>query len=328
MLIVFTAFFASSALAGTNFVYLGGIPIGVVAQSSGVTIIDFHEVVGQNGSSNPARDAGLLKGDLIYMINDVMVNTPSDLMKVLHKECRKESIVTVKVLRKNQSKEFRVMPLIDKVTNEYKIGLSVRNDLTGIGVLTFISSTGKYFGGLGHKIFDAESNNSDIYNDGYIYDAQIIGYDRAKPGLAGALRGKFANSEALIGRINKNNWAGIYGIASGELTKNLSKIVVGNRANVKCGPAFIYSTISGNTPIKYEIEIIKAETQNEPRDKGLVIRIIDKRLLNHTGGILQGMSGSPIVQDDHIIGAVTHVFINDATCGYGIYIDWMLQNVS
>ena len=179
---------------------------------------------------------------------------------------------------------------------------------------------GNKFYALGHAIKDM--NGEDIVaNGGNIYNANIVGFVRGQKGKAGELNGSFSTLGNSFGNITANNIYGLYGDLNNKSSGE--KIILGSKNDVQPGTAYIYTTIDGIVPQKYEIQIIKANNQNSPSEKSMVLRITDKRLLETTGGIVQGMSGSPIIQNGKLIGAVTHVFVSDPTKGYGIYVDWM-----
>lgn len=306
-------------------VYLGGTPIGIVVKCNGVVIMGFKDVKTEDGHSNPARDAGLMIDDMIYMVNNININSPEKLIKTVESEYFKSTILKLKILRRDEYIDFEVTPHKDNMTNKPKLGIMVKNEISGIGTLTYVSVDGKYFAGLGHKIFDNQSGNTNQYNDGTIYKAEIMGCVQSSPGTPGELKGRFDLSDYESGILNKNAWNGVFGDAKNMLHTGRPVVRLGERSSVKLGEAYIYTTISGRKPEKYKIEIVKASVQDNPAEKGMIIKVTDTRLLKKTAGILQGMSGSPIVQDGKLIGAVTHVFLNDSSLGFGIYIDWMIN---
>ncbi|MFA5449847.1 MAG: SpoIVB peptidase [Clostridia bacterium] len=314
-------FSKSNSLAGS--VYLGGTPIGVISESKGVTVLQICDVITKNGSQRPAEKAGIKKGDFITKIDNFDINSPSDITSALEKSPESVKILAI---RNNEPMEFVVYPADDIVTKSKKLGLQVKNEIAGVGTLTYVRADTKRFGGLGHQISDAESTNRDLYKTGKIFPCNIIGVVKGEEGKAGELRGTFRRSDKPQGTLDKNNFCGIFGVANKELYSERPMIALGKKDTVVPGKAYVYTTIDGNKPEKYEIEIVKASPQTVISDKSMVISITDKRLLEKTGGIVQGMSGSPIVQNGKLIGAITHVFINDPTKGYGIYIDWMLVN--
>jgi stage IV sporulation protein B len=310
------------AEAASGTVYLGGTPIGVIAKSDGMTVMEITDVITEKGAVRPSEAAGLRKGDMILRINSYKISGAEDISKALEKG----GIALILIRRNGENLTLSVMPVKDLMTNTYKLGLQVKNEIAGVGTLTYVRADNKRFGGLGHNIYDGEFKNKDAYKYGTTFECTIIGVVKGEPGKAGELRGSFNRGGNPTGKIDKNTFAGIFGPAEEILYDGRPLIGVGNRDAVNPGKAYIYTSLKGSVPEKFEIEIVKAAKQNVPEDRSLVIRITDDRLLNESGGIVQGMSGSPIIQNGKLIGAVTHVFINDPTRGYGIYIDWMIDN--
>lgn len=306
-------------------IYLGGIPIGVIADSGGIIVTDFVDVVSKDGARCPAREGGLTVGDLIIKINGENVQNVRDIKRVIDKNSVNTPL-KIEFIRDGVKNLTEILPSLDMALKEYKLGIIAKNDIAGVGTLTYIKSSDGRFGGLGHRIYDSANPKIDLYNKGNIFACTIIGSVKGSKGKAGELRGVFEKGGKPKGKVDKNNDFGIFGYADRDVCKDLQQISVGSKNQVKMGKAYIYTTINGSTPEKYEIEIIKNVRQDAPEQKGMVIRITDARLLDKTGGIVQGMSGSPIIQNDRLVGAVTHVFLNDASKGYGIYIDWMIGN--
>lgn len=302
-------------------VYLGGEPIGVVQKCEGVVVSDFLGVETESGLKYPAKDAGILLGDLITAIDDTEIFSASDMSKVLTAD-KTKCVLTVE--RGLSLVDIVVVPAYDVVLHAKKLGIAVKNEMAGVGTMTYILQDGR-FGSVGHKIADPNVSAQNTFQTGDLYDCEIIGVTKGHSGKAGELSGRFSKKDEIVGKVDKNIFCGLFG------TKKLQPIgrklvEIGHKEEVMLGEAVIYSTLDGRVPEAYSIEIVKAEKQNSPREKSMVIKVTDERLLDKAGGIVQGMSGSPIVQNGKLIGAVTHVFLNDATRGYGIYVDWMLQN--
>ena len=234
-------------------------------------------------------------------------------------------MVRYNFLRKNAIHTAKIRGVIDKTTGKYKLGLWVKDDVSGIGTLTYVNKETQKFGALGHAI--TESENSIPVGEGNVYLCKLVGIDKGETNDPGQLRCMFSKNDKIKGELEKNTRFGVFGkLTDGEnlIDENLlSKI--GGRLSVSPGKATIVSSISGIRE-EYEIEIIKASYQSKADDKSIVFRVKDKRLIELTGGIVQGMSGSPILQNDKLVGAVTHVFTADPTKGYGIYSDWMVLN--
>ena len=306
-------------LENENEIYLGGIPLGFSINTKGLI------VVGENRVDGTKRKNPFKTGDIITKINNVNIEEPSDISSILAEF--KDEPISITIIRNGEQKDIVIIPQFDKATNDYKLGLWVRDDAQGIGTLTFVTKDGK-FGALGHSICDYETGVEIPVLDGGIYQCNLVGINKAEKRKAGELRCLFSQTKKPIGSVMTNSKSGVFGVS-----ENIEKLVdknlsakIGNRMLVKLGKAKIISAVSGIRE-EYDVEIIKARYQPSFNDKSFVFRVIDKRLIQLTGGIVQGMSGSPIIQNGKIIGAVTHVFLNDATKGYGIYLDWMLSEL-
>lgn len=304
-------------------VYVGGMPIGIMLQSKGVLVIGKLDIITENGAVSPAEKSGITIGDVILKINDKELKGAQDLMNILGKYDNKEPL---KLLVKRKGKEFtaEITPAKDIATKEYKLGLWVRDTAAGVGTVTYIKKDME-FAALGHPICDPESGELLPVSEGKVFDCSIVGITKGSRGRPGELKGIFSK-EGSIGTVRANNRYGIYGKLTKIPENNLYKepVEIAGKDEIKPGKAKIVTTIRGSEPSEYDIEIVKKNKQKTVEDRSLVIRVSDKRLLSETGGIVQGMSGSPILQNGKICGAVTHVFVNDPTQGYGLYLDWML----
>lgn len=306
-------------------VYPGGISIGVKINNKGALVVGYSDISTYDGlSESPGKIAGIELGDIIEEVNGENIETCSDLISKV-KSCRNDEL-TVKILRGN-SEITKKVPLI-KEDNEYKIGLWVRDSTAGIGTLTFYDKDSKTFGALGHPITDGDTNVSFNIKSGTLLRSSILSIKKGERGNPGEIKGLFINENESIGTIEKNTNSGIYGDGLTELINpNFNKaMTVAYRDEIKEGHAQIITTVEDDGAKAYDIEILKLLPQDEPGSKSMIIKIVDPVLLEKTGGIVQGMSGSPIIQNGKIIGAVTHVLINKPDVGYGIYIEWMLQD--
>lgn len=306
-------------------VYPGGISIGVKINNKGALVVGYSDISTHEGlSESPGKVAGIELGDIIEEVNGENIETCSDLISKV-KTCRNDEM-TVKILRGN-SEITKKVSLI-KEDNEYKIGLWVRDSTAGIGTLTFYDKDSKTFGALGHPITDGDTNVSFNIKSGTLLKSSVLSIKKGERGNPGEIKGLFINENESIGNIEKNTNSGIYGDASVELINpNFNKaMTVAYRDEIKEGHAQIITTVEDGGAKAYDIEILKLLPQDEPGSKSMIIKIVDPVLLEKTGGIVQGMSGSPIIQNGKIIGAVTHVLINKPDVGYGIYIEWMLQD--
>ena len=304
--------------------FAGGEVLGFSLQSKGVILIGGNYIISANGIERPFENSGLKSGDVITHIDGEEINNVADISEILKNY--QGGKITLSVVRAGESLSIMIEPALDALTNTYKLGLWVKEDAVGIGTLTFINATTNRFGSLGHSINDAETNEIIDVSGGNIYQAKILGVKKGRSGKAGELMGTFSR-ENIIGNVDKNSEFGVFGYFDSveEYIDNKTSIVVGGRLSARPGKASILSCIDGENVEEFDIEIIKTNFQSSSNEKSMVIRVVDKELIEKTGGIVQGMSGSPIIQDGKLIGAVTHVFVNDSTKGFGVYIDWMIN---
>lgn len=304
--------------------FAGGNSLGFSLQSKGIILIGGNYIISSNGIERPFESSGLMAGDIITHIDGVEISTVSDIADILGSFEGGELILTV--MRNGEKLQIAIKPAYDIQSSTYKLGLWVKEDAVGIGTLTFVNVTTGRFGSLGHSINDSETNECIEVSGGNIYSSKILGVKKGSTGRAGELMGTF-NREDVIGNVDKNCEYGVYGYMSDldGVLENKTSIDIGGRLTAKPGKAKILSCIDGEKIEEFDIEIIKTNFQSSSNQKSMVIRVTDKDLISRTGGIVQGMSGSPIIQDGKLIGAVTHVFVNDATKGFGLYIDWMLD---
>ncbi|MBC7074758.1 MAG: SpoIVB peptidase [Syntrophomonadaceae bacterium] len=311
----------------TRRVVAGGHSIGVLLQSRGVMVVGFAPVTVENGEKKyPARDQGIRIGDLITEVNGNVLTGEDELAKLVDGSKGKEIILTVK--RQEKELTIPVQAAYCPETQRYRIGLYVRDGIVGVGTLTFWEPETKRFAALGHLIIDADTKQGIELLKGKIVSASIHTVKPAKPGKPGEKIGVLDYDGQIKGEITKNTYYGIYGKTYADIKNPDSDytVEVGYSHQVKEGKAQIYTVVNGNDIEKFDIIIEKVYPERK-NGKGMVIRINDPRLLNLTGGIVQGMSGSPIIQDAKIVGAVTHVFLNDPTRGYGIFMDNMLAEM-
>lgn len=305
-------------------VYVGGIPLGFSIKTKGVIVVGENTVLTDIGEVSTKKSENIKVGDVIVRINDYKINKPEDIQNFLI--LNRDDSVNLEIIRDEKSHIITVWPVLDKETNVNKLGLWVRNTSTGIGTLTFVCCDNLRFGALGHPITDFETGLQIPVSSGEIYNCNLLGVKKGQKGEPGELRCLFLEGKDVKGSIDKNSLYGVYGQISD--TKNVidENLVVDvcSRLNIKPGRAKIVSSVSGIRE-EYDIEIIKTNYQPKSSDKSFIFRVVDKRLIEKTGGIVQGMSGSPIIQDGKIVGAVTHVFVSDPTKGYGVYADWMIQ---
>ncbi len=317
LILVFAAFPLYNVGTGTAFaeekVYLGGMPAGFSLETNGAYVIGLCDVITDNGICSPCKQAGILVGDVIVSIDEKTVNNAKDIEDALIDGENK----IIKTERCGKEIIYNVLPAKD-FSGKYKLGVFIRENLNGIGTITFIK--GNRFASLGHPVL---SDNGEIIKirGGELFCCNITGFVAGEKNRAGELRGVF-NGDS-IAKIDKNLNTGVYGELKSDFDYNdLTEIKVGK---AEVGDADIYTTINGGRAEKYSISIIKTDYYNRG-NKNFVIKVNDKTLLENTHGIVQGMSGSPIVQNGVLVGAVTHVFINDPSRGFGISIQNMTDN--
>ena len=309
-----------TAQADCKEVYVGGMPAGFTLSAGGAQVLGFCDVLGENEKASPALRAGFRAGDLIVSANGVKVETIAQLNEILEKNGEKP--LKCKLLRGEETLEINVTPVKDTASGRFKIGVLIRDGVSGIGTVTYIDKENGSFGALGHAVVGAEDQNLSL-TDGNVYSCNIVGVSKGIRGRAGELRGMFL-AEKHLGKAERLTTCGIYGKINGSFDTSGLRPVKASAEEVKPGKASIYSTVSGELPKEYSIEIVKVD-KTQKDNKNYVIKITDEALIDETGGIVQGMSGSPILQNGALVGAITHVFINDPTRGYGISIEQMLM---
>ena len=314
---ILCTFFNITVNANTHeFVYLSGDSIGI-KMDTGVYVAGKYLVNTENGKISPWKNSNIQIGDKIINVNNYKVETNNDLLKYLSKE---NNIINLTIQRNNNIFNTSI-DVIKNTNNEYSIGLYIRDKILGIGTMTFITED-NYFASLGHGIYE----NNTLLNSlsGSIYYSSVSSIKKAEPGVAGEKRASIDNTS--IGTILSNDVTGLYGKLNNN--HNNKKINIGNQHLIKTGYAQIYTSVDKNNVKAYDIEICDCYLQNSSSIKGLKIKIIDNELINKTGGIVQGMSGSPIVQNGKIVGAVSHVTLDNPLYGYGMHIDWMINEVN
>ena len=305
-------------------VYVSGDAVGIYMQTKGVLIIDTGEIRLENGETeDPARNI-VKPGDYIVAFDQDEIRCKQDLMDDLAELSEKS--VTIKVRRGEKTIPLTVDPVKDE-NGKYKLGIWVRDDTQGIGTLTYVDQDGRY-GALGHGISDVDTGELLNIADGDLYNAQILGIRKGERGNPGELSGLIRYEDKnILGNISENSKNGIFGTMKAEQIEalTLKKIPVGYKQDMKTGPASILCCTDGEVK-EYEAEITRIDMNHEDSNKSFVIQVTDRELLGKTGGIVQGMSGSPVLQNGKLFGAVTHVFVQDSTGGYGIFIENMMGN--
>lgn len=303
-------------LAYSDYIIAGGENIGIELNSSGVIIVGTYEVEG----NNPAKKANLKNGDKIIKINNQEVTNIENMLEAIESADNKENI-TITYQRGNEE-NTTVLELKKDKDNVYKTGLYVKDSITGVGTLTYIDPNTKLFGALGHEIIEKTTGQKLEIKDGKIYSSEVTGVTRSTLGKPGEKSAKY-DSNDVFGSVFENTTHGIFGNYTDDIP-NKKLYAVGTAEDIKTGEATILTVVDGNTVEEFNINILKVNS-NENVTKNILFEVTDENLLKTTGGIIQGMSGSPIIQNEHIIGAVTHVVVDDPTKGYGILITTMLE---
>ncbi|KUK53341.1 MAG: Stage IV sporulation protein B [Desulfotomaculum sp. 46_296] len=309
-------------------VMVGGHSIGIFLRSEGVLVVSYTPVGDSLGFKyNPAEKAGILPGDIIVKINGRAVKNDKLLQDEIDTLGNKKVPINLEVKRGKRTVQISLSPLYCRETGRYRIGLFVRNNTAGMGTLTFYEPTTKIYGALGHMVTDADTSRKIDLAEGQITNAVVQGIYPGKAGKPGEKVGYYRGRPELLGEITKNTSVGIFGRLRKSPAKFFYKdtIPVAMCYEIKEGPAQILTVLKGDNIECFDIEIQKIILRNRTGGKGLVIRVTDQKLISKTGGIIQGMSGSPIIQKGKFVGAVTHVFINDPKRGFGVPAEWMLR---
>jgi stage IV sporulation protein B len=306
----------------------GGQSIGVQLQTLGVLVVGHHLVNGDHGTLSPGEDANIKVGDVIMEMNGKDIEEMKDVKPIVEEAGKKSKPLKIKVKRGKDTFTTELSPVLDKKESEYRIGLYIRDSAAGIGTMTFYEPKSKKYGALGHVISDMDTKKPIEIHDGTIVRSTVTSIQKGNNGTPGEKQAKFSIKENKIGTITKNSPFGIFGELDEQITngKYDKPMPIALSHEVKEGPAKILTVIDGEKVEEFDVEIVSSVPQKSPATKGMVIQITDPKLLEETGGIVQGMSGSPIIQNGKVVGAVTHVFVNDPTSGYGVHIEWMLQD--
>lgn len=309
--------------------YPGGQSIGVKLQAAGILVVGHKQVIDhQNKHFSPAEDANIQIGDMITKINGKEISEASELGGIVNQAGEKQKSLELQIVRGKEKFNVTLKPVKDRDDQQFKLGLYVRDSAAGVGTMTFYDPVTKKYGALGHVISDMDTQKPIIVGKGTIVPSKVTSIDRGKEGKPGSIRAVFPDERRALGDIDKNTSFGIFGNLDKQIRHPLYKepLPIALIEQVKEGPAEILTVVEGNQIERFSIEIVNVIKQRYPSTKGMIIKITDPRLLQKTGGIVQGMSGSPIIQDGKLIGAVTHVFVNDPQQGYGLFIEWMIQD--
>lgn len=312
--IVATFIMPQSILAYSKYVVVGGENIGLQINNKGIIVAGFYKI----GDVMPSKNSDLNKGDTIIQADNKSINSIDDFISVI-KNSNGESL-NITYTRGNSKKNTTLTLVNDD--GVIKTGLYIKDTVSGIGTLTFIDPKTKLFGALGHEVFESSTGVMISVKDGKIYNSNVTSIDKSTRGDPGS-KNATVNSNDIYGSINENTKSGIFGKYTKEFNNNSLK-EVGEYKDILIGPAKIITVLNGNEKKEYNINILKINN-NEKDNKNILFEVNDNELIDKTGGIVQGMSGSPIIQNDKIIGAVTNVVVNNPKRGYGILITTMLK---
>ena len=305
----------------------GGQAIGVLVKSDGVMVVSYSFVERSDGRRvYPARDAGFRPGDIIKEINGEPVLDKSVLGALIREHGADGPLDFTVERRTGYREQLQVEPVLSR-NGDYQIGLFVEDAVSGVGTLTFYEPQRKEYGALGHIITEATSQRKIDVLEGKIVEARISGINVGDQGMPGQKQGLFFETNNILGNIKRNTPFGIYGVLEADVNNPFFEepIPVASISQVEEGTAFLYTVIEEGKIEKFEVELERVFHQTRPDTRGMVLNITDDSLRTETGGIIQGMSGSPIVQNNKLVGAVTHVFVNDPSRGYGVFAEWMLK---
>lgn len=307
----------------------GGQSIGVMIRPGGVLVADEAVVVDPDGRRRyPAREAGIEAGDLIVAINGRAVRDKEEAIRQVAAAGRAGTAIRLTLRREGRTLARDVRPVYDQNRQRYLVGLWIRDGATGIGTLSFYDPASRQFGALGHLVTDGAGRPYPIQS-GAVIDTFIAGVRPGQPGEPGEKVGVFVDQDVPLGAIVRNTPFGIFGRLANvpEGLREVSPVPIALAGEVRPGPAHILTVIKGRRVEAFDVIIERVSPQERPNDKGMTVRVTDPRLLAATGGIVQGMSGSPILQGGKLVGAVTHVFVYDPTRGYAVFAEWMISEM-
>jgi len=307
----------------------GGQTIGVKVKAAGIMVVGHHLVqTKENAKASPGEEAKLRLGDLIVEINGKASNDISKIAQIAEEAGRSAKPLQLLVQRGKERFRTILNPAYDIEDKAWRLGLYIRDSAAGVGTLTFYAPDQGVYGALGHVITDMDTQTPIVIGSGEILQSSVTSISKSQSGEPGEKRAHFVKEGRKLGNVERNTPFGIFGKMTQlpEHAYQPQAIPVAFAEEVKEGPAQILTVVEKQKVERFDIEIVHVTEQSSPATKGMVIKITDPKLLERTGGIVQGMSGSPIIQHGKLVGAVTHVFVNDPSSGYGCFIEWMLQD--
>ncbi|CAM3799401.1 SpoIVB peptidase [Mesobacillus zeae] len=305
----------------------GGQSIGVKLNTVGVLVVGHHQVDASEGKVSPGETAGIKVGDIITEINGTQIDKMADVAPFVQQAGEGGKPMDIVIKRESGKFNTKLQPKKDKQDSTYKLGLYIRDSAAGIGTMTFFHPQSKKYGALGHVISDMDTKKPIVVEDGQIVRSTVTSIEKGANGNPGEKLARFSSDREVIGNIKRNSPFGIFGALNRNMENGIydKPMPIALSHQVKEGPAKILTVVDNDEVKLFDIQIVSTIPQKFPATKGMVIKVTDPKLLEKTGGIVQGMSGSPIIQNGKLIGAVTHVFVNDPTSGYGVHIEWMLN---
>lgn len=314
---------SAMAVSGGRAVIPVGRAIGIKLFSDGVLVVGLSEIDTESGQADPAKDCGLKAGDIITHINGEEVDTIEQVQSLLQE--LEGDQMSIRCLRGEKQLQMTAQAVKCAADGTYKLGAWIRDSMAGIGTMTFYDPATGTFGALGHGINDVDTALLMPLETGGIMEAAVTDVQKGTRGTPGQLHGAFG-SGSDVGSLWANTDCGVFGtLANASMLEGMQPMTVASASEVQTGPAVILSNISGETVEEYAVEITKLYPADDSDTRDMMLTVTDPKLLSATGGIVQGMSGSPILQNGKIVGAVTHVLVNDPTTGYGILIENMLD---
>lgn len=313
----------SAAHASAPTVIPVGRAVGIKLFSDGVVVVGTSDIATDGGNVNPAKACGLREGDIITHINSTEVDTIEEVSSLLQE--LEGKTMSIRAIRDEKQVQLTAQAVLCSADGAYKLGAWIRDSMAGIGTVTFYCPETGAFGALGHGINDVDTALLMPLESGSILPATVAGVEKGAAGTPGQLKGVF-DTKTTLGLLSANTAGGVFGTMTNGKWAQGVPVEVAQRNEVKAGSATILTNISGERVDEYQVEIVKVFPESESDCRDYLIKVTDQRLLDATGGIVQGMSGSPILQNGKIVGAVTHVMVDDPASGYGIYVGRMLRH--
>lgn len=306
-------------------VTVSGAPFGIKMFTDGLMVVGMSDIPTTGGRVNPAKAAGLEIGDVIKTFNGQKLTTNEQLAELMLENG--SGPVRVEVERDGSPFSTSIQPVRSTGDDQYRLGVWVRDSSAGIGTLTYLDQNSGLFTGLGHAVCDVDTGEVMPLSNGEVVPARITGCKRGEAGTPGELKGKFTE-ELPLGVLSANTETGVYGLLRSRTLYLGEEMPLAMKHEVQTGKAYIYTTVEGTQPKRYEIEIEKLSLGEDENGQNMVLHVTDPELLRRTGGIVQGMSGSPIIQNGMLVGSVTHVFVKDPTRGFGVFAENIQNNAN